>query len=127
MATAKKKAASKSRKSAGASSAVPKGFKQIDSMAPTWDVDEMPELIGTWGKVKEIEVKPTNKNDDGKRTICNVTQDNGKTVAVWKSATLTGLFDEAEEGDRVFIRYDGLGKAKKGQNAPKLFTCGIEG
>jgi hypothetical protein len=122
MATKKKPAS----KRAGAASNLPKGFKQIDSMAASWDVEAQPELIGIWGKVKEIEVKPTNKNDDGKRTIVNVTQDDGKTVAVWKSATLTGLFEEASEGDRVYIRYDGLGKAKKGQNAPKLFTCAIE-
>lgn len=119
----KKKPAKRSVKKTASSAGLPKGFRAIDGMAPTWDYEAEPELIGEWGEPKEVEVKRGKKTETVQCVV--VTRDDGKRVTVWKSATLTGLFDEAEEGDRVYIRFDGLGKAKKGQNAPKLFTCAI--
>ena len=53
----------------------------------------------------------------------------GERFTVWESAALGGLFDsiaETGEGPEVYIRYDGLGKKKPGQNPPKLFTVAIK-
>jgi len=44
---------------------------------------------------------------------------------IWESAGLRALF-EYEEGVEVAIIFDGMGRAKKGQNAPKLFRLGIK-
>jgi hypothetical protein len=36
------------------------------------------------------------------------------------------MFETVEAGTPVYIRFDGLGVARKGQNAPKLFTVAIQ-
>ena len=118
----KKTASRKSKENSN----LPKGFKAIQGFSKSHDFDENPVLQGIWGEVREIEVKPTNKNDDGKRTVVEVTPANGIPVTVWRSAGLAGLFDQAEEGDEVYIEFTGMGKAKKGQSAPRLFVTGIK-
>jgi hypothetical protein len=138
MAKAKKKASKKAtrgRKQAAKPSPVviPKGFKPTsNTFAPTWDPannkDHPTEIIGTWGKERDVEVR--RGRGVQKNRVCNITveDDNGdeKMWSVWHSATLTGLFDEAKEGDTVYIRFDGLGTAKRGQHPPKLYTTGIQ-
>ena len=87
-----------------------------------WDVEEMPVLEGIWGKVRTIEVKRGKKMESAR--VCDVTVDDGKRYTVWESAGLMAAFDEISEGDEVHISFDGYGTAKKGQNAPKLYTVG---
>jgi hypothetical protein len=127
---ASKKTAKKSAKSSDKDHAVviPAGFKPTSgSYAPTWDPannSEHPsELIGVWGKEREVEVR--RGRGVQKNRVCSVTTEDEQVWSVWCSATLTGLFDEAKEGDTVYMRFDGLGKAKRGQHPPKLFTTGI--
>jgi len=53
----------------------------------------------------------------------------GETVGVWGSTALDNQFDfgtpKPKEGDKILIQYLGLGQAKKGQNAPKLFRVKV--
>jgi hypothetical protein len=53
----------------------------------------------------------------------------GERFTVWESAALVELFDqikETGEGPEVYLRFEGLGKKKPGQNPPKLFTVAIK-
>jgi len=101
------------------SAAIPKGYKAIGGFAQTWDQTKRPELIGTFGQVRTVTQKSGRKTR--KVRVADVTTDDG-VYAVWESAGLRGLFDNCKEGDDVYIRFTGMGKAKKGQNAPKLYT-----
>lgn len=99
---------------------LPAGFKRVEGFAQTWDVEAMPVLQGTWGKVRTIEVKRGKKMESAR--VCDVETEDGKRYTVWDSAGLRALFDTADEDTEVYIEYQGLGIAKKGQNAPKLYT-----
>jgi len=107
-------------KRASAQNGLPSGFTRVEGFAQTWDVEAMPVLIGTWGKARNIQVKHGKKMEDAR--VCDVETDDGKRFTVWDSAGLRALFDTIQEGTEVYIAYDGLGVAKKGQNAPKLYT-----
>jgi hypothetical protein len=45
-------------------------------------------------------------------------------MGLWESATLKPLFKSIAEGERVWVRYEGLGEKKAGHSAPKLYTAG---
>jgi hypothetical protein len=92
----------------------------VEGFALAWDVDAMPVLQGTWGKVRTITVKRGKKMEDAK--VCDVETEDGKRYTVWESAGLRALFENADEGTEVYIEFQGFGTAKKGQNAPKLYT-----
>ena len=49
-----------------------------------------------------------------------------KPIGVWGSAILDPKMLAAKVGDLIKIRYDGLGEAKSGHSAPKLFTVFID-
>lgn len=133
-----KKAAKKTRKPATAKAAalpngsdIPEGFKQLGGgYAPTWkpDADGPAQLMGeVTGGVREVEMTIGRKKQT--RRCLEVTDDeSGSRFTIWESAALGEFFDqiaEQGEGAKVFVRYDGLGTAKKGQNPPKLFTVAI--
>lgn len=104
---------------------LPEGFRALSSeqgVARDWDAK--PTLIGIWGGVRTINVKRGRKMEEQRVATARDSAD-GVLYTVWESALLTPLFDEADEGDEVAIVYKGLGKAKTGQNPPKLFECGI--
>lgn len=122
MASATKKV---NRKSANATAAVPQGYQQIGGgYADSWKPEDQPILQGAvTGDVKEIEMTIGRKKTT--RRCLEFTTDEGQAVTIWESAALGQFFDHVAKegaGGEYFIRYDGLGKAKKGQNAPKLFT-----
>ena len=130
--TSKKTTAKKST-NLPAGNDIPEGFQRTgSSFAPTWN----PEDVGTslrgvvTAAVHDVEMKPKRGQKQGDIRRCmEVTENNTATrYTVWESAMLGELFDkcaEAGEGAEVFIRYDGLGKKKPGQNAPKLYTAAI--
>ena len=131
MAKAKAKAAALPQ-----SADIPQGMKQLGGgYAPTWKPSEPGQAIHgpVTDAVKIVEFTQKRKvkgklvEETVERRVMEVTDKNdGQRFAVWESAALTELFDLVEEsgvGTVVYIRYDGLGQAKKGQNAPKLFTA----
>lgn len=117
---------------------IPQGMKQMGGgYAPTWkpenEGDTIHGVVTEGIKVVEFtnkrKVKGKLVEEVTERRVIEVTQnDSGERFAVWESAALVSLFDEIEEkgaGHEVYIRYDGLGKKKPGQNAPKLFTVAM--
>lgn len=106
---------------------VPEGFKAISgAFAPTWAPNENEgqpgEITGIWGKERIVQIRRGRGMQDNR--VCTIQTDN-EAYTIWCSAGLVPLFDSAEEGDEVYIRYDGLGKAKGKQNPPKLYTTAI--
>ena len=110
--------------------AIPEGFEQIGGgYAPTWKPEELGVLHGpVTGGVREVEMTIGRKKQT--RRCMEVTRKkSGERFTVWESAALGDFFDaiaETGEGPEVYIRFDGLGTAKKGQNPPKLFTVAIK-
>lgn len=108
---------------------IPEGFKQVGGgYAPTWKPETGESLKGVATSVKEVEMTIGRKKQT-RRCVEVTDTDTGKRFAIWESAALGDWFDqlaESGEGTEVFIRFDGLGKAKKaGQNPPKLFTAAV--
>ena len=128
--TAKKTAPKATATALPASEGIPEGFEQIGGgYAPTWKPDEIQVLHGpVTGGVRTVEMTIGRKKQE--RRCMEVTQKkSGVRFTVWESAALGVLFDqiaETGEGPEVYIRFEGLGKAKTGQNAPKLFTVAVK-
>ena len=140
MALAKKKIAKKTPNkkapsvSLPQSEDIPKGMKQMGGgYAKTWT----PEKIGdhVHGAISALPKELTlnkGKKTENVTEVLEVTTREGERLAVWKSAVLSSLFDEINEqgddaiGTEIFIRYDGLGKKKTGQNPAKLFTVAVQ-
>jgi len=110
--------------------AIPEGFEKIGGgYAPTWKPEELTVLHGpVTGAVREVELTIGRKKQT--RRCMEVTRKkSGETYTVWESAALGELFDqiaEIGEGPEVWLRFDGFGKKKAGQNPPKLFTVAIK-
>lgn len=127
MAAARKKATAKSLPKADA---IPEGMTRIGkSYAPSWDVEAMGILAGkVTDIVREVTIPAKGKRPEATRRVFEVTTVEGERFTVWESASLSEFFDavaDKGEGAEVWIRYDGLGKKKPGQNPPKLFTPAI--
>jgi hypothetical protein len=130
---AKAKAKSKSKSKAKVNNklpTLPSGYKVI-GRAPNWDIEKHPVIMGERGAVKEVDFTQPPKKGQKKgevRTVRTmiVNDETIGPVNVWESGMLTDFFDQTEEGDNVRIEFLGLGKAKPGQNAPKLFSCGVK-
>lgn len=109
---------------------IPEGFEKIGGgYAPTWKVEELKVLHGpVTGGVREVELTIGRKKQT--RRCMEVTQKkSGDRFTVWESAALGELFDqitETGEGPEVYIRFEGFGKKKAGQNPPKLFTVAVK-
>ena len=105
---------------------IPEGFKQLGgSYAETWNVEEQPLLQGViTGEVKEVEI--TRQKEKVMVRCCELTEnETEKRFTVWESAALESFIDKVAAegiGGEYFLRYDGLGKKKRGQNAPTVFT-----
>ena len=132
--TAKKTARKKAPAAAEAlpqAEAIPEGFEQLGGgYAPTWKPEDHGKLLHgkVTGGVREVEMTIGRKKTT--RRCMEVTQKkSGERYTLWESAALVDLFDqiaETGEGPEVFVRYDGVGKKKPGQNPPKLFTVAIK-
>lgn len=129
---AKRKAKVKTKKVVrGKVPTLPNGYKVI-GRAPNWDVEKHPVIDGERGESKEVEFKQPLKKGQKKaetRTVrtCVVTDKTIGPVTVWESSMLTDFFDNTDEGDQVRIEFLGMGTAKPGQNAPRLFSCAKKG
>jgi hypothetical protein len=132
MAKAKSKSKSKSnttskRKSVAKAPVLPNGYKVV-GRAPNWDPEKDPIIEGERGEIKTVTFnegvkKGANKERDVRTFI--VQDETLGAINVWESGMLRDLFDQTEAGDKVRIEYLGLGTAKRGQKAPKLFSCGV--
>jgi len=103
---------------------IPTGFKVI-GRAPNWDVEKNPIVQGVRGEAHEVIMDAGTKKERKVRTIILMDDELGP-VTVWESGGLRDMFDQTEDGDTVRIEFLGLGEAKKGQNAPKLFSCAVK-
>jgi hypothetical protein len=127
--TSKRKPATADSTALPSTASVPEGFKTLGGgYAESWKPEDMPELRGIiTGEVREVEFKQGRKTVQ--RRVCEVTAtDTDKRYSVWESAALGSFMDAVADGalgKECFLRFDGLGKAKTGQNAPKLFTVAI--
>lgn len=128
MAKAKAKAKAKTKASKGAKApTLPNGYKVI-GRAPNWNMEKHPVIDGERGEEKEVKFTEPLKRGQKKpdtRTVRTfiVNDETLGPVNVWESGGLRDLFDNTEAGDVVRIEFLGMGTAKKGQNAPRLFSC----
>lgn len=128
----KKSKASKAKAKAAApakslpqGSDIPEGMQQIGGgFAPTWKPEIGESLHGTIsGGVRDVELTIGRKKQT--RRCLEFTTKDGDKFTIWESAALGDFFDtvsENGEGGEYFIRFDGYGRKKAGQNPPKLFT-----
>jgi hypothetical protein len=102
---------------------LPAGLKvKVTAELPdSWDPKEGDVLTGTVTSIQEVE----QMGKEGLRTthVMHVKTDKG-LMGLWESATLKPLFKSIAEGERVWVRYEGLGEKKAGHSAPKLYTAG---
>ncbi len=128
----RKKAPAKASASAlPAGESIPEGFEEIGGgYAATWKPEEHGKLLHgpVTGGVRVVELTIGRKKQE--RRCMEVTQKKtGERFTLWESAALGELFDtiaETGEGPELYIRFDGYGKKKAGQNPPKLFTVAIK-
>jgi hypothetical protein len=132
--TAKAAAAKKTAKANAValpeSETIPEGFEEIGGgYSATWKPDERKVLHGpVTGGVREVELTIGRKKQT-RRCMEVTAKKSGERFTVWESAALVELFDqikETGEGPEVYLRFEGLGKKKPGQNPPKLFTVAIK-
>lgn len=129
MASAKAKRNSNSNRKASQAQ-VPKGMRVLEGgYAEQWDVEARPVLEGQVHSVpKSVTLNKGTKKETERQCVEVHTKD-GKRYTLWESAALTALFDRLSvEKDfplDIWVAYRGLGVAKKGQNAPKLFDVAI--
>lgn len=123
MAKAKAKASKKSaKKSVKRKGTLPEGYKVI-GRAASWDMDKHPVIEGPRGEIHEIEM-PKKKGEKKAQIRRNfvLTDETIGAVTVWESTMLKDAFAQSEDGNVLRIEFLGLGDAKKGQNAPRLFN-----
>lgn len=120
---ARKKTATKKAATKGAQAQLPKGFTAIESgFSKSWPSEDTAIGDAISGIVTGYRDVPRPKSKGGDTQVMSIELDDGSTVSVWKSAVLKPLFEEDYTDVAVWIRYDGLGKKKKGQNAARLYT-----
>jgi len=132
-ASTRKPAAASATANLPQSNDIPEGMKQMGGgYAPTWKPETPGEALhGTvTAGIRDVEFKQGRKTVQ--RRVMEVTSMSGEQrFAVWESAALGELFDniagggDASIGAEVYLRFDGLGKKKPGQNPPKLFTVAL--
>lgn len=113
-----------------ARSALPSGFKAISKGGDSWKPDKPGDsIVGTLVGIKSVHFDAEMK---GKRVVRAERDVNVYTirtatgeVGVWESAGLKALQD-VKKKQQVFIRFDGMGRAKPGQNAPRLYTVAVK-
>jgi hypothetical protein len=113
------------------SSGPPKGMRTIEGgYAKSWDIEEMPVIDGrVESAIKTVTLtqKRNGKTESVDRQCVEVKTSDGERYTVWESATLANLFSALEQAIpcSVWIKFTGYGKAKRGQNPPKLFESAI--
>jgi len=128
---ATKKATTKTAPKGISNGDAPEGFRTLGGgYGETWNPEPGDVLTGiVTAQVREVEVKRGRKIVNTR--AMEVTDADGKRHTVWDCATLTPLMDEVQGmgadavGVAVWMKFDGLGAKKPGQNPPKLFQSAI--
>lgn len=105
---------------------LPAGFKAVSAGGDSWKPEDVgASITGILHSVKSVHFDEEKK---GKKVTQEARDVNVYTirtkagdVQVWQSAGLKALAD-IKKGKQVFIRFDGMGTAKKGRSAPRLYT-----
>ncbi len=99
------------------------GIKVTAELPDPWDFSKKPVLEGTVQTIQTVTLEDL--RGVRKARVAHVTNKDG-TFGLWESATLVPLFNDLKQGDDVKVRFIGLGEAKPGRSAPKLFMGGIK-
>jgi hypothetical protein len=111
-------------------SALPSGFKAISKGGDSWTPTKNGESIsGVLTGVKPVHFDAEMKGKKVVRqerdvNVYTIKTKNGE-IQVWQSAGLKAL-ENVKKKQQVYIRFDGMGRAKPGQNAPKLYTVAVK-
>lgn len=103
---------------------LPKGFEPITGFGRSWPDDDTKAGALIRGVMTDFDEFETGKGKN-KRTVqtVKVETDDG-LLTLYESSGLRVLFDY-EEGTEIAVIYDGKGKAKRGQSAPRLYRIGV--
>lgn len=110
---------------AKAASKLPKGFTAIGGLSSSWPNDTTKPgevIVGTIVSFDEKKVQRGKRKEKVKLLELETTE--GKKLTLWQSAGLSPLFD-LPAGTRVRLEYLGMGVAKPGQNAPRLYALAV--
>ncbi len=120
--------AGKKRKSKASKTAtLPEGFTPIGGFGVSWpgeDTKKGEMIRGIVTGYDEVIVTRNNKKTEVQNL--KLEAGDGSIYTVWASAGNRALFDEDYTDVEVAIRYDGLGRKKRGQNPPRLFTIAAD-
>jgi hypothetical protein len=108
-----------------ASAALPAGFAPVTagSFPATHDFKRESTLRGIVQEKKTVPQRRGSKTEEVPLLVV-ANSETGELTSVWHSAALSGIMEQADKGDEVFIRFDGV-KKLKGKKTLKQFTCGI--
>ena len=103
---------------------LPKGFEPITGFGMGWPNDDTKKGDMIRGVMTDFDEFDTGKGKN-KRTVqtVKVETDDG-LLTLYESSGLRVLF-EYEEGTEIAVIFDGMGRAKRGQNAPRLYRIGV--
>ena len=109
---------------------LPAGFKAISAGGDSWKPEKVgASITGVMTGVKQVHFPEEKKGKKVTREARDVNIYTIRTkdgdVNVWQSAGLKALA-EVKKGKQVYIRFDGMGKAKPGQSAPRLYTVAVK-
>lgn len=112
-------------KKAAQQAALPKGFTAIESgFGKSWPDDAKigDAIQGVVTGYRDVDLP---KSKGGPTQIMSIEAPDGTTYSVWRSTVLEPLFDEDHTDYEVWLRFDGLAKAKGNNNPAKLFTMAV--
>lgn len=105
---------------------LPKGFEAISGFGQSWPGEDA--TIGDMlvGSITDFDEFETGKGRN-KRTVqtMKVEDGDGRVYTLYESSGLRALF-EYEVGTEIAVIFEGMGRAKRGQNAPRLYRLAVK-
>lgn len=108
--------------------ALPAGFKAINTRGDSWPGQNAKAGVSIQGIMHAVKTVHFDEEKKGKKVVREARDVPVYTirtkegdVQIWESAGLKALA-EVKKGKPVYVRYDGMGKAKPGKNPPRLYT-----
>lgn len=123
-------ASAKAARNRNSNPQVPRGMRVLEGgYAKTWNVDELPVLEGEVREVPKTVTLNKGTKKETERQCVEVHTKGGERYTLWESAALGALFERLGVAKdlplNIWVAFKGLGVAKRGQNAPKLFDVAI--